>query len=74
MRYDPGLWVFHERRDHYRAFATQMLKYGRGRGQVFVPAPRETRWIIPPCHWSYLAAVVAGATLTAAGQPVGPWS
>jgi hypothetical protein len=43
MHYDPELIVFHERRNTYRGFATQMEKYGRGRGQVMIRSPRSTR-------------------------------
>jgi cellulose synthase/poly-beta-1,6-N-acetylglucosamine synthase-like glycosyltransferase len=45
MRYDPGLFVFHERRATSGGFATQMEKYGRGRGQVVVRHPGSTRTV-----------------------------
>ena len=34
MHYDPDLAAFHERRPTVRSFATQMVKYGLGRGQL----------------------------------------
>lgn len=48
MRYDPELRVFHTRRPTPRSFAEQMLKYGRGRGEL---ARRE----LHTCRAAYLA-------------------
>jgi succinoglycan biosynthesis protein ExoA len=43
MLYEPKLQVFHTRRSSWRAFARQMFKYGRGRGQVLVRRPGTVR-------------------------------
>lgn len=57
MRYDPGLVVYHERRDTYRGFVRQMFKYGRGRGQVLARDRRSIRaaYFAPPALLAYLA-------------------
>jgi succinoglycan biosynthesis protein ExoA len=54
MHYDPELVAYHERRATYKGFASQMHKYGRGRGQLIVRQPATLR----PSH-------VAPATLIA---------
>jgi hypothetical protein len=43
MRSDPDLVVFHERRQSGGPFASQMFKYGRGRGQLLQRDPRALR-------------------------------
>jgi hypothetical protein len=43
MHYDPLMIVYHERRASLRGFAQQMMKYGRGRGQLIARAPRTLR-------------------------------
>jgi hypothetical protein len=47
MRYDPRLAAFHERRATYKGFVRQMLKYGRGRGQLAA----QKRWTARPAHF-----------------------
>jgi cellulose synthase/poly-beta-1,6-N-acetylglucosamine synthase-like glycosyltransferase len=49
MHYDPRLVAFHERRPSVRGFSTQMVKYGRGRGQLIARQPRTVRpaYLIP---------------------------
>jgi glycosyltransferase involved in cell wall biosynthesis len=56
MFYDPRLVVFHERRSTYRGFVQQMNKYGRGRGELIVRAPRS-------CRPSHLAPILLAALL-----------
>jgi len=43
MLYEPSLRVFHARRRTSAAFARQMLKYGRGRGQLLARSPGTFR-------------------------------
>jgi GT2 family glycosyltransferase len=56
MHYDPSLVVYHERRPALAAFAAQMLKYGRGRGQLLVRKPRTFRlaYVVPAGFVAYL--------------------
>jgi cellulose synthase/poly-beta-1,6-N-acetylglucosamine synthase-like glycosyltransferase len=69
MRYDPELVVYHERRATYRGFATQMEKYGRGRGQVMVRHPRSTR----PIHLLPIALVAWLSSLPLVAVFWTPW-
>jgi hypothetical protein len=69
MRYDPDLVVFHERRATYRGFATQMEKYGRGRGQVMVRHPRSTR----PIHLLPIVLAVWFVSLPIVAVLWTPW-
>ena len=59
MRYDPNLFVYHERRPGYPAFARQMLNYGRGRGHLFThqPASLLPAALVPAALFLYLAAL-----------------
>ncbi len=43
MRYDPSLRVFHARRPTPRSFAQQLVKYGRGRGELLGRHPGTIR-------------------------------
>jgi cellulose synthase/poly-beta-1,6-N-acetylglucosamine synthase-like glycosyltransferase len=56
MHYDPTFVVFHERRPELWAFAAQMLKYGRGRGQLLVRKPQTFRpaYVVPAGFVAYL--------------------
>jgi len=70
MRYEPSLRVFHRRRSSWREFASQMFKYGRGRGQLLVRHPGTIRlaYLIPSALLLYALLVivlaVSGATYT----------
>jgi hypothetical protein len=57
MHYDPGLASFHERRPGLQQFARQMVKYGRGRGQLARRVPRTLRpaHVVPMLFVAYLA-------------------
>ena len=59
MRYEPSLRVFHARRVSPRPFARQMLKYGRGRGQLLARRPTTLRaaYLAPVALLLYLVAV-----------------
>src|SRR5438132_1984256 len=59
MHYDPELVVYHERRPTGAQFAKQMLKYGRGRGQLTSHRPRTLRlsYVVPAALVLYLLAV-----------------
>lgn len=65
MAYDPELFVFHERRADWRSFARQMHKYGRGRGELVVRAPRTARasFLAPSALLLYLLALTPGVLL-----------
>jgi succinoglycan biosynthesis protein ExoA len=69
MLYDPGLAVYHERRAHYRGFARQMFKYGRGRGQVMTRDHDGIRpvFLLAPALLGYLIVSPLLALLT-------PWA
>ncbi len=56
MLYDPELVAFHERRPTYAGFVQQMVKYGRGRGQLIVRRPRSLRpaFLAPTALLAYL--------------------
>lgn len=49
MLYDSDLAVYHERRSKYLGFLQQMVKYGRGRGQLLAHHPSTARplFIVP---------------------------
>jgi succinoglycan biosynthesis protein ExoA len=69
MLYDPALSVFHARRSTRLSFAAQMLKYGRGRGQVLARRPGSIRlaYLAPAALIAYL--LVALPLLLALGAP-----
>lgn len=60
MLYQPELRAFHERRNSTRAFATQMVKYGRGRGEQLRRQPSGTRvaYLVPTAFVAYLVLLV----------------
>jgi succinoglycan biosynthesis protein ExoA len=66
MHYDPGLAVFHERRETFRGFGRQMYKYGRGRGQLMVrtPATRSPAYLAPSALVAYGLLAPAAVALT----------
>jgi succinoglycan biosynthesis protein ExoA len=66
MRYEPALRVHHVRRPTVRSFARQMVKYGRGRGQVMARRPSTTRlaYLAPSALLVYLALVPAAFALS----------
>jgi GT2 family glycosyltransferase len=68
MRYEPGMRVFHARRSTLRSFATQMFKYGRGRGQLLTRQPRTFRaaYVSPTVLLIYL--LLLPALIAATGQ------
>jgi hypothetical protein len=57
MHYDPNMVVYHERRPTPQGFTRQMLKYGRGRGQLMRRSPRTVRcaYLAPVALVLYLA-------------------
>jgi GT2 family glycosyltransferase len=61
MLYDPALVAYHERRPTYGGFARQMVKYGRGRGQLIVRRPRSLRpaFLAPSALVAYLVLLPA---------------
>jgi GT2 family glycosyltransferase len=65
MRYDPSFVVYHERRATFGAFARQMEKYGRGRGQVMARHPRSTRpaYLLPIALILWLVSLPVVAVL-----------
>lgn len=67
MLYEPRLRVFHERRASMATFATQMQKYGRGRGQLLRRRPSSVRlaYLAPVALLIYLLALVPGLALRA---------
>jgi len=67
MRYDAELFVYHERRSDYPAFAKQMLNYGRGRGHLFTHQPSSLlpAALIPATLSLYLLALPALLLLNA---------
>jgi hypothetical protein len=70
MRYEPRLHVFHARRDTPGSFAAQMLKYGRGRGELLRRRPRTARLasLAPPALLIYLVLLPLMVTLNAPGS------
>jgi succinoglycan biosynthesis protein ExoA len=68
MLYEPRLSVFHARRSTWAAFARQMFKYGRGRGQLLVRRPGTVRvaFLAPAALVLYLLLVPALIALGAA--------
>ena len=63
MFYDPSLVAYHERRPTLRGFASQMHKYGYGRGQLTVREPSTLRaaYLAPTALLAYLVATPAVA-------------
>lgn len=66
MLYDQGLAVFHERRPTLASFATQMRKYGRGRGQAIRRRPSSARvgYLVPVALLGYLVTLPLLAVLS----------
>lgn len=66
MYYDPELVVFHERRSDIAAFARQMLKYGRGRGQIISgnPVTARTAFLAPSILTIYVALLLVLVPVT----------
>ena len=66
MRYESDLLVYHGRRPTLRTFASQMVKYGLGRGHVVRRSPRTLRpaYFVPTALLAYLIVVPALVTLT----------
>ena len=52
--YDPHLLAYHSRRPIIRGFASQMYKYGTGRGQLVRRAPTTLR----PAHLAPMAILL----------------
>jgi GT2 family glycosyltransferase len=71
MLYEPRLWVFHARRGSLRSFARQMLKYGRGRGQLLAHRPGNVRaaYLAPVALLLYLVALATLAAVTGRDRP-----
>jgi glycosyltransferase involved in cell wall biosynthesis len=69
MYYSPDLAVYHERRGSLRGFASQMHKYGRGRGQLLARRQRTFRpaYLAPSALLAYLVVLPA---LLLVGGPV----
>ncbi len=70
--YAPALWVWHERREGFRALARQVFKYGRGRGQSLRLNPdaiRATHLLPSIC---LLYTIGYGAALGAGAVPLFP--
>ena len=65
MLYEPALRVFHVRRPTWLSFARQMVKYGRGRGQLLVRLPASARvaYLLPAALVLYALVVGAGVAL-----------
>lgn len=77
MRYDPMLRVFHARRRSMRAFAAQMFKYGRGRGQLLARQPTSVRvaYLLPALLLLYLvSALVSAISMHSRLGPLAVWS
>lgn len=71
MRYDPRLRVFHERRPTWRAFARQMHKYGRGRGELIKRSPADARLaFVAPAALVLYASFVLIMTALGMGQAI----
>jgi hypothetical protein len=68
MRYEPELRVFHARRPRVRPFAAQMLKYGRGRGELLRRDLRTLRaaYLAP---LALLIYVLVAAAMISLGGP-----
>ncbi|MGH2718400.1 MAG: glycosyltransferase [Actinomycetota bacterium] len=71
MHYDPDLVVFHERRPSPGGFIRQMLKYGRGRGQLMARVPRSSSpvHLAPVALLAYLVLLPLAIALFA-GHPL----
>jgi|SRR5579884_526993 len=76
MRYEPTLRVFHARRGTPRAFAAQMFKYGRGRGQLLARRPSSVRaaYLAPALFLLYLLLATAITISGLARGQVAIWS
>ena len=61
MHYSPSLIVYHERRADVRSFASQMFKYGRGRGALVRrrPAAARAAFVAPSTLCLYALALPA---------------
>jgi hypothetical protein len=72
MLYEPSLRVFHARRPTVRGFAAQMVKYGRGRGQLMVRRPSTVRvaYLVPSGLLVYL--LVLAVLLVGPAHDVAP--
>jgi glycosyltransferase involved in cell wall biosynthesis len=69
MHYDPALQVFHRRRPTIGSFATQVRKYGYGRGEVIARTPGTGRLAhFAPTAW--LAYLIVAPLLSAALSPL----
>jgi GT2 family glycosyltransferase len=71
MLYDPALSVFHARRPTPAAFARQMLKYGRGRGQLIARRPASLR--VPYLAPSVLIVYLLGLLPALLALLSSPW-
>ena len=65
MRYDPSLRVFHARRPTWRSFVAQLVKYGRGRGDLVRRRPSTARaaYLAPSLLLMYLVLLVPALLL-----------
>lgn len=65
MHYNPKLVVFHERRATPWSFATQMTKYGRGRGELMARTPTTARvaYLAPAALLLYLLSLPVSLAL-----------
>ena len=69
--YDPGFWVFHERRSNLASFCRQVYKYGWGRAQNSILNPRSLHWAhVIPALCLVLAVLLPGAAWIT-GNPSG---
>jgi Glycosyl transferase family 2 len=69
MKYDPDMWVYHQRRSTFGAFATQLRKYGRGRGRVMILVPRSCR----PVHFAPFLLLLWVVSLPFLAVLITPW-
>jgi ABC-type polysaccharide/polyol phosphate export permease/GT2 family glycosyltransferase len=68
MRYEPALLSYHERRPTWRSFASQIHRYGHGRGQLLARHPSTARL----AHLAPVALVVYCALLVPMALLGGP--
>jgi ABC-type polysaccharide/polyol phosphate export permease/GT2 family glycosyltransferase len=68
MRYEPELLSYHERRPTWRSFASQIHRYGHGRGQLLARHPSTARL----AHLAPAALVVYCALLAPLAILLGP--
>jgi glycosyltransferase involved in cell wall biosynthesis len=74
--YSPDTWVYHHRRSSLRAYAMQMLRYGRGRATALGSAPRtfHPAYFAPVLLLAYLLLLPVLAFFTpAAWLPLGAY-